>query len=657
VLNRTFFYASMRRPIRLPFKMRVAMRIIPISMLAWQAWHMMYAMRCQTSVNFQGGAGEGADVLFHAIGRAGSFWFDDRAVCEAIGMIPDAEWIDTASTAQDPEEKVQPPKGSLDTLWPLYKTLSLSQFVEVFCCSLVGRIPVAETGMTLLEHSLAFAEAEKQATRKTYRLETTGATHSTEGEGEGEDEGEGAGGEEVKDTKKDVKIFKIKGEKLVPSEVLYISIISAMSHITSHVLAIFNLQTRYRLLATGFYGMAFLSGFAVALYYGGATGILNFPTVSVVGFIPHLLIFAAISGCGAIYGLALMVSSLFPPSGRRSFSEGFNNLRANHTISTTVTVSLGEDFYTVLLKFGYVCLTAAAEATYLNEGRAVRVPAITWLEGERQKLLDQRNRGDAAGQFAATGKGGGPFAMERRDFSGVVESVKDSRRPMGGRWIGAGELLRGVVAVVGRWGVFAIARLLYRTTTDEADNTLSFSDVEETEDEDYAPSGDDSTSYSSSSGDEDEDFGRYSREQSLEPHRPTREATPLLGPLHLAALLDPQCPEDRASARLLARHLAAPAPLTRRQYSATQLSGIAEEAALENILLHRRGEVSSAETDTDAGGPLCVVCQSEPRTIIVWPCRCLNLCEDCRVCLAMNNWSSCVTCRGKCMGYSRVYVP
>lgn len=251
--------------------------------------------------------------------------------------------------------------------------------------------------------------------------------------------------------------------------------------------------------------------------------------------------------------------------------------------------------------------------------------------------------------------------MERKDFSGVVESAKDFRRPMGGRWIGAGELLRGVLAVVSRWGLFAAAKLLRRTTIEgEPDATSNLSDNDELEDEDYAPSEDGSGSSSSSSEDEaeNEGSGRYSREQSQEPHRSSRssrEATPLLDPMRLAALLDPQCPEDRASARLLARHLAAPTPLTRRQYSATQLSGIAEEAALESILLHRRGESTSSETE--AGAPLCVVCQSEPRTVIVWPCRCLSLCEDCRVCLAMNNWSSCVTCRGKCVGYSRVYVP
>jgi len=51
------------------------------------------------------------------------------------------------------------------------------------------------------------------------------------------------------------------------------------------------------------------------------------------------------------------------------------------------------------------------------------------------------------------------------------------------------------------------------------------------------------------------------------------------------------------------------------------------------------------------------VCQSAPRTIIVWPCRCLSLCDDCRVSLAMNNFDKCVCCRREVTSFSRIYVP
>ena len=51
------------------------------------------------------------------------------------------------------------------------------------------------------------------------------------------------------------------------------------------------------------------------------------------------------------------------------------------------------------------------------------------------------------------------------------------------------------------------------------------------------------------------------------------------------------------------------------------------------------------------------VCQSSPRSIIVWPCRCLSLCDDCRVTLAMNNFDKCVCCRRDVVSFSRVFVP
>jgi hypothetical protein len=66
---------------------------------------------------------------------------------------------------------------------------------------------------------------------------------------------------------------------------------------------------------------------------------------------------------------------------------------------------------------------------------------------------------------------------------------------------------------------------------------------------------------------------------------------------------------------------------------------------------------AQAWADGSVGGPQCVVCQTSARTILVWPCRCLSLCEDCRVALAMNNFGNCVCCRREVFGYSRIYVP
>ncbi|KAI5805152.1 hypothetical protein EDC01DRAFT_610213 [Geopyxis carbonaria] len=676
ILNRTMIYAALRRPVRLPFEVRVLIRIVPIVLFGYHITQLLFVMRCQSSVVFTGenrAVRETTEPFFRAVGSVGSWWMDDRAVCESIGMIPNNDWIDRASTVQntdDPEIDLQPPRGSLEYLWPLYKSLSLSQFLEVFSCAVTGRVPAAETGMTLLEHSLAFAEAEALAIRKTYRLETA---VSLDDDGNGE-----------------VKILKVKGEKIVPAEVLYIALLSSLGHFTSHIMAIFNWQSKYRLISTSVFGLAFMAGFVLSIIKGGVVGILDFPTVTVVGFIPHLLILSGIVTCAFIYGLALIFSSMFPPSGRRGFNEGFANLRANLTLSS-VSISASEDFYTVLLKLGFMCLTAASKATYLNEGRAVRVPSWTWLEGEHSKYLESQRSvlgKDKPGSYLPTGTGLGPYAKERKDLTGIIADTtgKDARRSGGaGHWIGAGELLRGVGVVLGRWGLRSTARLFNtpsaalppapgaladeRQLRDELDSATDDDGVSYTHFllGDALPDTDASSDFAPSVVDSDSDSDADSTPTSTpRPHSRSRHATPapdgaaltdlFATPHALASLLDPATAEDRAAARLLARHLTAPHALTRCAYEASlpALSGATEASALEGMLVTRR---RAAADDVAGAGPVCVVCQTAPRTIIVWPCRCLSLCEDCRVGLAMNNFANCVTCRQKSEGFSRIYIP
>ena len=188
----------------------------------------------------------------------------------------------------------------------------------------------------------------------------------------------------------------------------------------------------------------------------------------------------------------------------------------------------------------------------------------------------------------------------------------------------------------------------------------------------------------------------------------SRSPTPLadntLDPVHLASLLDPRDPASRQEAKMLAYHLTAPVVTTRSQYlyaqafsntklltstkyrprgsyipSSGPLSLEDEATLLEHLIISRRGQSSvssnasspshpSSSADAGdswgtggpgmgSGGLQCVICQSEPRTVLAWPCRCLSLCEDCRVSLAMKNFSTCVCCRQEVVGFSRLFVP
>lgn len=71
---------------------------------------------------------------------------------------------------------------------------------------------------------------------------------------------------------------------------------------------------------------------------------------------------------------------------------------------------------------------------------------------------------------------------------------------------------------------------------------------------------------------------------------------------------------------------------------------------------------SDGKREGEASGyPACSVCFSSPRNIILWPCRCVNICEGCRIRMAVSAGSSpkplCPTCRTPVRGFSRLYFP
>ncbi|GAA5989048.1 hypothetical protein JCM10908_006284 [Rhodotorula pacifica] len=176
---------------------------------------------------------------------------------------------------------------------------------------------------------------------------------------------------------------------------------------------------------------------------------------------------------------------------------------------------------------------------------------------------------------------------------------------------------------------------------------------------------------------------------------------------------DTLSPEELAP-YLLAHHLSSSSqsgPLTRRRYRALLPGGVGVQqrngddhnddggiAALSSAIEHRRAEVvRTARARTAGGGDsdvarwmeeerekwregksrFCVVCTVEERTVVLWPCRCLCLCESCRAALAERTTSAvfddgagggagaggggggqlCPTCRTPVQGFSRIFTP
>lgn len=785
----------------------------------------LQAMRCQTSPKYSflryGKADKHLDLDFSGDGgiiywtsSMLLFWEDDASSCLRVDMIPS-------------RSEVWDRRGSLSLLWPFFQSLCLGQFVETLSCAVQGRQLMTETGMSIFEHSLAFAESEAMISNHlglslwSAHKASKGTSSSSPPDPVG-------------------KLFtrsEILDKMNTPPEVLLMVLISSLNNLSSQILGVLNMQARFRLVNTGIWGICFMTAFGWGFFSlrpesGPESIILRFPTVCIVGFIPHLLILIGILLCASIYSLALLLCFFSPPSDGpppRTFAERFRtareNMQANAQLSS-IRLDMSEDFYTALLKIGFTALTVASEAVYLNEGRRINVATSTWLEEERLEEIEvfQHSHDPVEGvsvRFAksntadqhstrrwtsgydrvvsfTTDKFGSGFANTRQRGDGVGHMQR------GGRYLVAAKFFRGIFWLFVSWNKVIVNRLMDRAKISwrpqwlrlpKAKEGLQVDDEEgrrtrqqktidfwilsdegvlslpENDDVDveqemkrrlnnendrwgeeeeqtldsrlynwWANGGwfgekDDSGSYHTPTQDDDTtsmvsmstnaseishgeiddefmdvdaDAGSGASTPTQRDHFP-RGLSPSdpyvldaldpsknnsqLNPHHLATLLDPKTPQQRSEARMLAHHLSNTGITTRSQYRHAQSSANAklltstryrpanssipatgrlspedEAYLLEQLILTRRAQPASSTNQgvgtwrdgavgMGAGGPQCVVCQSAPRTVLAWPCRCLSLCEDCRVSLAMNNFGTCVCCRQTVMGFSRLFVP
>lgn len=247
--------------------------------------------------------------------------------------------------------------------------------------------------MTLFEHSLAFAECEAMISSALgfgfFGLPKTGSV------GPSDSGGEASG---LRYTRAEI-LSRIN----VPPEVLLVCLISCFSNLSSALLAVSGKRHKVRLINTAVWALCYMSAFiwSFAKIFSNAAegvndlGILRFPTICIVGFIPHLLILVGIGFCAVIYGLAIFFTALSVPDDaaegltfRQRLSWAYQNLQANVQFSSAsaLRIKMSEDFYTTLLKIGFSVLTSASEAVYLNEGSQIQVAKMTWVE---QKRIDE----------------------------------------------------------------------------------------------------------------------------------------------------------------------------------------------------------------------------------------------------------------------------
>lgn len=822
ILNRVTIYASSRRHISLSWQKRLALRIIPIVLFLAQIVNLLRAIRCQTSPEYptiRYGHPEKHFFFDHA--ADGGFLYALSST-----LIPWESYSDScgAVAMKRRQGTTDIPRGSFNLLWPVFISLCLSHFVETLSCALQGRTVVTEAGMSIFEHSLAFAEAETMISQS-IGLGMFGLVKHSSARDDLPLKGDDAQALHL------LTRTQVLEKMNVTPELLLIILISCCNSLFSNVLDVFGKQSRYRLINTTIWGLCYMGamawGFLDTSSLGGEAGVLKFPTVCIVGFVPHLLILMGIIVCLFIYGLAILISAFALPPGlpepssiRQRFALAHENMQGSNQIRN-VRLNMHEDFYTTLLRIGYAALTAASEAVFLNEGQSVIVRRRTWLEEDRLTEIEaSRQRASTRPRTWANTPTGQwenapgfnfdvPIAQAENWESGYgreqkIDRLKSAYRShpqssLGGvgAFHGASRcyqgfaFFRGIFYVISRWIVLGLNKLMDRLgitfrpqwmirligtnkrrkgakikeqpasldfwilTDDgelelpeddefdvekemrkrEAHEQRHWEDADETrldnklyswwtaggswgnqdETADYAPSSDgfeDTTSVISMQTNESEwedhegsDGRRTPTQKEHYPRAYSRESTPLLETLldtsSLARLLDPRDQESKNEARILAAHLMAEKEgriMTRSRFrlhnererarilmparyqsnhsensdsSNEKIRPTAEEEAeiLERLILTRRQDASlhshegpSESWQTGAAGlgtdgPQCVICQTSPRSIITWPCRCLCVCEDCRISLAMNNYGSCVTCRQEVAGFVRLWVP
>lgn len=373
-----------------------------------QTHQLLQAIRCQTSPDFslfRHGDNNKYSLLdwskdggaLHTMTSAILFRSTDADACAAVGM-------------SRPSPEIRASRGSFSLLWPSFLRLSLSHVVESLSCSLQQVPSMTEVGMSIFEHSLAFAEAET-ALAHTLGIGIFGLAKPSDG-------GQAnitishsaptipASGTilALADATASLTGPHILDRFNVPVELLLVTLLSCGNSLSSHIIAVLGKQRQWRLVHTGIWGMAFMGSFLWGLLStsvmvrSGEDGddrpvssLLHFPTVAIVGFLPHMAILAGIGVCFVIYLVALTFTAISlgtnpniprPTSLKERFSIAHDNLQA--AVQTRgVNIRWYEDFYTALLRVGFAALTVASEAVFLNEGRSVEVRQFTWLEEDR----------------------------------------------------------------------------------------------------------------------------------------------------------------------------------------------------------------------------------------------------------------------------------
>lgn len=615
LLNRTVVFATTRTIAPLPFSYRLLLRSVAIYFLASRTIPLISAAGCASPIVM--------DYL--------------PAFFQPHGDCP------------------RPP-----VLWDLYWGICISHFIETFSSVIQGQTPHSDTGMTLFEYSMAFQE--------------------------------------------------VQSSEVLHFEVTVVAITSALSLISLHTLGIFN-SFNYRLIPSSIFGASFLSYFAWSVFNGN---LLYFPTVCIIGYLPNLIISCAIIVCFAVYLLSALMAggtdNLATSWARANISlkdDFYGCLFKIGVLALTVTSQATFDQETTIVK--------QPSCTWIENEVDFEFKKPTAKPAEPTELappllnVQSENLPPYMQSYARQSPYGkeSPLPPELTKNQAHPKADRSYKVTTFSRFHMLAKILQALVLIMAQF-LFNVCwnlglKHVWRPKT-EPDEHNSNEETEPLQNQEAANfevcNGDDVENYqkllwgdllSEKDGSEDyvpEDDAYSTDEEGLEyesdfenegtrsasdyvshvarqrgrvSQEPTTKSTlqelyDLIIPTEssLLSLLAPKIPKDVETKRILISHLEDAEqghPVTRSRYSKRTWD---ESQALLRLIEERRRKFVA---DDEVRETLCVVCQTAHRQIILWPCRCLSLCDECRLALVTQDFKGCVCCRREVTSFSKIYVP
>ncbi|QPG77207.1 hypothetical protein FOA43_004614 [Brettanomyces nanus] len=593
ILNRIVIFASSRRIKTLPRISRVLLRLVAIYALIQGSYGLFVSMKMYSSSSF-----------------IPSYFDFDRNTFKTkqfLGLYYSSTYFERHSTVNGAQYLFEGP--STVVFRPFYLSLCLSQILETFIGVTSGNKPCMETSLTLFEYSLAFQEAQ--------------------------------------------------GYNLRPSvELLVVALIALANQLSLHILDLFD-SLKYRLIPSTVIGLYTLA-FCFHLVIQGR--IFYVPFSIMMGYLPHMISFAIICLSGFVYLLAGIVRGSFKDL---TITMVFDNL-------SSINVTLSDDFYTALLTVGSFVVNASGKQSYVLEAPSVKLPRENYLE--MRERLPICGYGINVSTYPGMIQGTYDIDSENGKAWVVTRRLKGLKR-LATEFIGAirGNVLEKTPAGVGEVQPETTENSVETQITDL--NALSNDEIEEKYLELLLKKqiGDTDTSPDYQPSDV-VDVDIIDKDDIGEEEINTNALGELMNADEFQSIIKPSSAQQLLENRILAYHMEnydKPVTQLTRSYFANYYD---EEMKLMDLIREKRlGKVvatncsadgecdvganaNATDTDTDALGT-CVICHENSRQIILWPCKCLAICESCRVSLFVRKFDKCVCCRSEVKSYSKIYVP